>query len=408
MTPAAGAPLGSVLGNITSGFIAEYANWKWVFGAGAIMAGIISAAGYFIIPPPPPAVVAATGSDGADAGRNAEGGAKDGRESSQTAASVDWIGAVLVTVGLLLLLFALTEGNVVGWSTPWIPALIVVSILILVAFCFWQHYLETRGRHTPLVKISMFRSTRFSAVMLVMALCFASFNDFIIFATYYFQDYQDLSPLHTMLRFIPTGVGGAIIAAIVAQLIHRVPTVFILGCGNVAVSLANLLFAVPIPPNTNYFAWAFLAMIFAVIGADTAWPALTLFTSRALPPGDQAMGGALINAAGQLGRAIGLAVSTAAQTAVTARARGVPVEHAGGMLPWDAPSLWGIRAAAWVNFGLGLASLCLVPVAFRSLEIIGRANPVPRPRTEGGEEGVMHQADADAGERPQRHGDAEK
>lgn len=358
-----------MIGNILSGFIAQYANWKWVFGAGAIMGACISAAGYFIIPEAPlsPAQRAA----------HAEAG---GRAKALLSA-VDWVGAFLVTVGLLLLLFSLTEGNVVGWSTPWIPVLIVVSVAILAAFAVWELRLESRlasGGRRPLVKVSMFRGARFSAVMVIMCLCFASFNNYLVFATYFLQDYQNRSPIQTMLRFIPTGVGGALIAVIVSQLMHRVPTVLILATGNIAVSLCNLLFAVPgIPGDTSYWARGLWCMLLAVMGADTAWPSLTLFTSRALPPEDQAVGGALINAAGQLGRAIGLAISTAAQTAAMAAARHLSVEHVGGILPWDQPSLEGIRAASWVNFALGIASLCLVPVAFPTLEIIGRPDPKP-------------------------------
>lgn len=307
-------------------------------------------------------------------------------------ASVDWIGAVLITGGLFTLLFALTEGNGVGWATPWIPVLIVVSLLVIVAFGFWQHHIETkRPDKAPLIKVSMFRNFRFSAVMLIMALSFASFNCFIIFATYYYQDFQDLSPLQTMLRFIPTGVGGALVAIIVAQLLHWVPTVFIMASGNICVSIACLLFAVPIPPRTSYFAWGLPAMILSVIGADTAWPSLTLFTSAALPPKDQAIGGALINAMGQLGRSIGLAMSTAIQTSVMAADRGVSVEDVGGPLPWDSSTLRGIRAASWMNFGFGIMSLVTVLIAFRTMDVVGRAEPSKKTRTGGVEGGVTDQ-----------------
>ena len=132
-------------------------------------------------------------------------------------------------------------------------------------------------------------------------------------------------------------------------------------------------------------------MILAVIGADTAWPSLTLFTSSALPPEDQAVGGALINAVGQLGRAIGLAISTAIQTAVMADARGVSVEEAGGVEPWEPATLKGIRAASWMNFGFGMASLVIVVAAFRSMEVVGKATPIKKPQLDGGERGMMNE-----------------
>ncbi|KAH6608617.1 hypothetical protein Trco_001963 [Trichoderma cornu-damae] len=400
-TYGAGAPLGSVFGNILSGFIAQYSNWRWVFGALAIIGGVISICGVLFIPSSSSSSSSpATGTRGPQA--------------------IDWIGAALITVGLLALMFALTEGNVVGWSAPWIPVLIVLSVVVIAAFAVWQWHLERRltaaamtkesraesgvglvGEENaasapgdapralppasssptpPLIRVSVFRNLQFSAVMAIMGLFFAAFNNYLIFATYYFQEFQGRSPLQTMLRFIPTGVGGAAVAIVVSQLLGRVPTVFILTSGNVAISVACLLYAVPIAPTTSYFAWGLPAMVLSVVGADTTWPCLTLFTSRALPREDQAIGGALVNAVGQFGRSIGLALSTAVQTAVVADARGVPVKDVGGIKPWEPQSLKGLRAASWMNFALGVASLVLVLVAFRTLEIVGKAEPVASER----------------------------
>ncbi|KAL7911989.1 major facilitator superfamily domain-containing protein [Trichoderma velutinum] len=411
----AGAPLGSVFGNMLSGFIAEYSNWKWVFGALAIMGAIVSICGILFIPVPPPSASNA---------------------NTKGLASIDWFGATLITVGLLALMFALTEGNVVGWNTPWVPVLIVVSVLLIAAFAVWQWYLERRltsatqtesdasvveqgdavsspsNSHRtlplassltpPLIKVSIFRNFQFSAVMVIMCVFYASFNNYLIYATYYFQEFQGLSPLQTMLRFIPTGVGGATVSIVVSQILDRVPTVFILITGNLSVSIACLLYAVPIPPTTSYFAWGLPAMILSVVGADTTWPCLTLFTSRALPREHQAIGGALINAVGQFGRSIGLALSTATQTAVMANARGVPVKDVGSIKAWEPESLKGLRAASWMNFALGVASLVVVLIAFPTLEIVGKAEPTA---TKKQSEGVIRSTGS---EKQEEAGDSER
>ena len=335
-----------------AGFIAQYASWKWVFGVIAIMAAAITVAGIAIIPPPKHTLQ---------------------EEGVGVKASVDWIGAFLVTVGLFALLFALTEGNVVGWSTPWVPVLIVVSLALVVLFVLWQRHLEKTGKRAPIMKVSMFHSKKFSAAMVIMALFFSSFSGWLVYATYFFQDYQGLSPLQTTLRFIPTGVVGILTAFAVSQLLSRVPTYMLLAFGNLAVSLSSLLFAIPVPSDLSYWAIGFPAMVISVFGADTAWPCLILFTSHALPQEDQALGGALVNAMGQVGRAIGLAVATAIQTGVMARERGVSVENAGPVLQWDHASLLGIRAAEWWHFALGIASLATVLIAFRGSGIIGKA-----------------------------------
>ena len=358
---AAGAPLGAVIGNLLGGIIAEYASWKWVFVAMGLAALAVSATAFFVIPPPPGRLL---------------------REEGTPRASIDWLGAFLITAGLLALLFALTEGNVVGWSTPWIPALIVISVILVTLFVFWQRHLEKKGNLAPIMKVSNFSNPQFSAAMAIMALFFSSFNGFLVYATYFYQDYQGLSPLQTTLRFIPTGVTGFLTAVVVSQLLSRVPTYVMLAVGNTCVSISALLFAAPIPPDASYWAWSFPAMVLSVFGADTTWPSLILFTSHSLPQSDQALGGALVNSMGQVGRAIGLAVATAIQTAVMSRERGVSVQEVGAVEVGDAASLLGLRAAGWWNFGLGLSALVVVLVAFRGSGIIGKAGvgkPAERP-----------------------------
>ncbi|GJN73306.1 drug resistance protein [Purpureocillium lilacinum] len=363
---AAGSPLGNAFGNIFSGLVAQYSNWKWVFGVSAIMAGAATVAGLVFIPPTP------------SLESSWDKGGGGGPSPINVKPSIDWLGTFLITAGLLALMYALTEGNVVGWSVPWVPVVIVVSLTTILVFGVWQRYLEHRKSTAgtslpPLIKVSIFANVRFTAAMVATGLFFASFNTFVIFATYHFQNYEALSPLQTALRFIPLGVGGAFANLIVAQLLHRVPAIFLLLCGTIAASSSSLLFAVPIPPGTSYFAYGLPAMLLSSISADTLWPCLTLFTSQTLPREDQAIGGALINAVGQLGRALGLAISTAVQTAVMARARGVPVKDAGGMEAWEPTTLRGLRAGSYMNFGLGIASLIVVAAAFWNMGIIGKA-----------------------------------
>jgi hypothetical protein len=57
---------------------------------------------------------------------------------------------------------------------------------------------------------------------------------------------------------------------------------FILSFGLGCATIANLLFAVPIPPSTSYFAFGFPAMAFAAFGSETVYPCLGLYTTQSL------------------------------------------------------------------------------------------------------------------------------
>ncbi len=375
----AGAPLGSIFGNLLAGIIAEYASWRWVFGAMALLSGSIAVAAVFTIPEPP----------ATDSSHKLGGARAKARET------VDWPGAVLVTAGLFALLFALTEGNVVGWGAPQIPVLMLASLVLIAGFVAWQVRLERGGQRAPLMKVSMFASRNLSAAMMIMALCFSSFNGFLVYATYFYQGYQGLGPLQTTLRFLPTGVAGILTSWAVAFALGRVPTWAILLFGTACVTLSNVLFAVPFAADASYWVYGAEAMSLAVFGSDTAWPSLTLFTSHVLPHDEQALGGALVNAMGQVGRAIGLAVATAVQTGVMAAERGVDVQAAGDIRAGDAASLAGLRAASWVDAGLGACAFVVVAVAFRGTGIVGGSDgggdhpeqqPVPPCQPAGREE----------------------
>ena len=68
---------------------------------------------------------------------------------------VDWIGGMFITVSLLLLTFARTEGNVVGWTTSWIVVSIVVSLLLVGVLVIWQWYVEHRLGKSALMRVSI-------------------------------------------------------------------------------------------------------------------------------------------------------------------------------------------------------------------------------------------------------------
>ncbi|KAF2400446.1 drug resistance protein [Trichodelitschia bisporula] len=346
----AGAPLGSVVGNILAGVIGQYTSWKWVFWIFSFLAAAVTTAGVFVIPRPPPSLAPRAKPD------------------------VDWVGGGIITCGLLALMFALTEGNVVGWSTPWIPALIVVSLILVAAFICWQWYLETKTNRRPLMKVSIWRSLRLRGAMAIMALFFASFSNFLVFTTYFFQEYQGLSVIQTTLRFIPTGVVGLLTAFTTGILLAHIPGMYMLMFGITCIAISSLLFALPIAPNTTYWAYGFPAMVLSVLGADTIYPCLTLFTAHTLPKEDQALGGALINAVAQVGRSLGLAIGTAIEMAVIAKEQGKGVAEVGTLEEvgvGNAALLKGLRTADWFDFGLAVLGFTIAVVTFRGAGKLG-------------------------------------
>lgn len=157
--------IGSIVGNLLGGLIGGYLSWKWVFWIPAILAALTTGAAFVVTSTP-----------------ELQKNAVPATENSSS--SVDWLGAIMISSSLLLLLITLTEANVVGWSTPWIPPLIVASVIFLVLFIWWQRRLERGPAGQPLLRISMFRHVRYSFLFILIGCFYASFNGFIVFATY--------------------------------------------------------------------------------------------------------------------------------------------------------------------------------------------------------------------------------
>lgn len=110
---------------------------------------------------------------------------------------VDWCGAALVTSGLVLLVFALGDGETAKphqWRSGYIIALLILSFILLSAFVWWERVLEVERsglkegekgtRAPPLLKLSIFQRAHGKlAVMLCIAFfVWAGFSGWIFYA----------------------------------------------------------------------------------------------------------------------------------------------------------------------------------------------------------------------------------
>ncbi|TVY41815.1 putative MFS-type transporter [Lachnellula subtilissima] len=339
-----GAPLGQAMGNIIGGIISQYTSWKVVLFVIAGASCIIGVTAIFAIPKEP--------------------GRKEHPEDSPRASGVDWIGAFLFTSGTLLLIISLSEGASQGWKSGFVIGILIASVILLLAFVYWQHYLESKTVKEPLMPVSTFKNSRFTFAMIIVFLFSGGFTNFTLYSTYFYQDYQLLSPLQTMLRFLPLGVVGILTIIASGYLLSRLRGDFILIFGLVSSCIANVLFAVPIPPSTSYFAYGMPSMALAAFGVDTVYTCLGLFTTQALPRKDQAIAGAMFQTVAAMGRAISLPVMAAAQYAVQEK-------HLKNGRTERFAYLEGLRAAEWVCFGCMVVCLGVTICGLRNIGKIG-------------------------------------
>lgn len=124
------------------------------------------------------------------------------RESkAEHALRLDLIGVLLVTFGLLLLLFPLVQGRDLGWPT-WTFFSMAASLPVFALFVLYERY-KTRVDGSPLVVLGLFRQRAFVAGSLVSLVFFCALIAFFLIFTLYLQIGLGFSALHAGLTGLP-------------------------------------------------------------------------------------------------------------------------------------------------------------------------------------------------------------
>ncbi|KAI9433578.1 MFS general substrate transporter [Lactarius indigo] len=299
---------------------------------------------------------------------------------------VDWIGAALITAGLVLIVFVLSDSPSArkGWKNPRIIALFIVGVLLVLLFISWQYYLERRLENPdlprtlwtapPLMKPSMWTRAhgRFAVMQTIVCVSSAAFACWSVWVQLYYQTYLDLTPIQTMPRMLPLFVAGIVASIVIALTIGRVEVVYLVATGTLMTACADVLFAV-IDPSASFWAFCFPSVFLIALGADLTFTAGTLFVAKVSLSHEQSVAGALFQAMTQMGTAIGVSVSTIVFNGVLkaqSSQLGVALDAQGDNAPLPA-QLKAYRAAMWTGCSFGLVGMILCVVFLRGVGIVG-------------------------------------
>jgi MFS family permease len=168
----------------------------------------------------------------------------------------------------------------------------------------------------------------------VQALMSAAFLSFFFLASLDLERVLGYSPLALGLGFLPVAVVmGSFSIRFAASLVMRFGAFRVLVAGQLVVALA--LFAVAIgPERVVYVRDLLLPMALLGLGGGLTFPALTLIAMSDAPPADSGLASGLLNTAGQVGGALGLAilatVAAARSAALTGGGEATSAALAGG------------------------------------------------------------------------------
>ncbi|KAF7318759.1 MFS domain-containing protein [Mycena chlorophos] len=213
----------------------------------------------------------------------------------------------------------------------------------------------------PLLRPSLFLRAkgRVGAVYAVAFLQFAAFMIWAYWVQLYYQVYIGYSPVRTVARLSPMFVTGIICNVVVALVVGRVGTGWLLTAGTLSTAIAALLFAL-IRPSAPYWAFGFPAAITAVVGVDFLFAAGMMFVSNAVGPQEQSLAGGAFQTMTQLGTSLGVTVST------------IVLDTVAASLPRGADPLSAYQAANWTGVAFGLCACLTAFVAFRGVGVGGK------------------------------------
>jgi len=285
---------GAAIGLVVGGALTQYASWRWTLLINVPIAII--------------AAVAAT--------RYVRESRIEGR------ARYDLPGALLVTSGLLALVYGFTKAQTDGWSSSITLEFLGAAAALLAAFVL----VERRSSH-PLLPLRVIldrnRGGSFLASFLVGIALFGTF----LFLTYYLQGTLHYSALKSGFAFLPFSGGIILAATLASQLLPRVGPRALIASGLVLAGI-GLAWFTQIGVDTSYVLHVLPAEIVVSFGIGLAFVPFSSTALIGVDPADAGVASALVNATQQVGGSLGTALLNTVAASATAS---YLAAHAGGL-----------------------------------------------------------------------------
>jgi EmrB/QacA subfamily drug resistance transporter len=270
--------IAAAVGVFLGGVFAQGPGWRWIFFVNPPITVAVAVGALFLLAK--------------------EGGGGKG-------ATFDSQGAVLVTGGMLLVVYSLVRAPIVGWGS-WQTLLTLAGAGVLLA-AFAVN--ETRSRN-PLVSFAILKVKGLVAADLTQLIAFSGFFSLFFFSTLYMQEVLHYSPFKAGAAYLPITAGFIIAAGITSQLITRVGTrpVVVAGC---LIAAAGIYYTARFPLHGSYVKDLLPGFLVMSLGAGSVFVSVTAAANAGVPSDKAGLAAGLLNASQQVGSSLGLAILSA-------------------------------------------------------------------------------------------------
>ena len=266
---------GGAAGVLLGGVLTDALSWEWVLFVNVPIAAVAAALAPRLLP--------------------------DTRDETQHRA-FDVLGAMTVTAGLSLLVYALVDANNAGWGSLQTVGLLALSVVLIGAFLT----IESRTK-APLLPLRMFRHRTRTASQAVGLLIGMALFSMFFFVSLYMQNVLGFSPLKTGFAYLPLALTIIVTAGVASQLVTKAGFKPVLIFGLTLVT-AGLVWFSQVSVGGSYVGDVLFASIIAGAGLGFSFVPVTIGAVSGTRPDEAGLASGMINTAQQIGGALGLAI----------------------------------------------------------------------------------------------------
>ncbi|MEE1664072.1 MFS transporter [Streptomyces sp. WAC07094] len=268
------AGVGVALGVVLSGVLTSLTSWRWIFFINLPIAAFAFLATLRLV--------------------SESRATKRGRP--------DVLGAVLVTLGLLLIVFGLLEKDNHAWLSFLVLGCVGIGVVCLIAFVF----VEARVAQ-PLVPLAFLRSRNRSIANAVRICYYVGFAALFFSLSLYVQHILHFSALATGFSFVPFGLVILFSATVLAPRLLARFGLRALNGGGLAISTIGYVLLAGLSTHGTYAADVLPGLILVPLGGGLVLVGSTVAGVDGATGEDAGIATSMNNASMQIGSAIGLA-----------------------------------------------------------------------------------------------------
>jgi EmrB/QacA subfamily drug resistance transporter len=290
--------VGFVSGQVLGGVLVQFTSWRAVFLVN-VPVGLAAAA---LAP-----IILGTA-------------AKTAAKTTSNTHRLDVRGALLITSAIALIVFAVSQGVVLGWTSPLVIAAVATAAVATAAF------MKAETKHPePLIRLSLLHRPGLRDGSTLSFLLGLWNGGELLILSLYLQQVLHESPLFTGLAIAPQGVVGFAMGILGPRLAGRmgVKRLLVLTAASAAIGFAVLTRL----PAGGYSPVLLVVTLIGLGTAGTAFGSVVL-ASRGMADADQGLVGGMINTSRQIGAAVGAALLPAVAEAVSRGPAGVSGDRA--------------------------------------------------------------------------------